>query len=198
VTATVDRSRADHVVTILNEAFAAGQGLLAERQDLVENQIPAGVEPLSRAHALFLFYTIPQDHGVKSRNLYDRAKGLFEEQPQLFEPDMVTSQFDSPDDPRIVDLITRRLGTRYPSNAARGWFKNSVRLLEEFDGDARNLFSVSSQARAVMNALTSFVGFGPKTAGMFLVRRSGLASQKSQGCTKSWFPSTSMIVESRL
>src|SRR5436190_5030049 len=83
-TIEISEQAARTAVRRLQAAFDARTGLLSEIDDLVENQIPPGVSPLSREHALFLFFTVANDHGVKSRLLYERAKALFSEHPEFF------------------------------------------------------------------------------------------------------------------
>lgn len=170
----VDRTRARELVLRLNAAFGTREGLLAEQDDLVENQIPPGVEPGSREHALFLFYTVPNDHGVKSARLYANAIRLFGESPELFEPSFVVKRFHGVDDPELVRSTGAALGTRYPKVAARGWFVNSARLASEFDGDPRKVFGAFQDGRSAIKLIRSFFGFGPKTGGMLLRAADGL------------------------
>jgi len=164
----VDIERARIVVLRVHEAFRTRSGLLSETDDLVENQIPNGVEPLSRDHALFLFYSVVNDHGMKSSRLYARAKALFLENPSLFEPFRVIEDFNGQEDERLVELTGRRLGTRYPRETAKTWYSNSKRLVERFDGDPRNLFRCAPDACTLMKEITAFRGYGPKIGGMLL------------------------------
>ncbi len=165
---TVDRERAAQVVLRLQDAFTHREGLLEVLDDLVENQIPNGVEPLSRSHALFLFYIVSNDHGVKSSNLYSRAKGLFQARPELFEPTTILEVFSGPDDPNLVESTGLALGTRYPKETAKSWYLNSIRLQELFAGDPRNLFCSSNDASKLYREIAAFRGYGPKTGGMLL------------------------------
>jgi endonuclease III len=164
----VDIERARIVVLRAHEAFRTRSGLLSETNDLVENQIPNGVEPLSRDHTLFLFYSVVNDHGMKSSRLYARAKALFLENRNLFEPFRVIEDFNGPEDGRLIELTGRRLGTRYPKETAKTWYLNSRRLVERFNGDPRNLFRCAPDARTLMKEITAFRGYGPKIGGMLL------------------------------
>src|SRR5208283_4967971 len=78
------------------------------------------------------------------------------------------ADFSSGDDPALIEATARTLGVRYPREAARSWYANSLRLLESFDGDPRRLFQSSSDARALLKEIRSFRGYGPKTGGMLL------------------------------
>lgn len=163
-----DIARAKLVASRVNRAFKHGEGLLSETDDLVENQIPEGTEPLSRDHALFLFYTVVNDHGMKSSRLYAKAKTLFSDRRDLFEPKEVVANFTGPRDPRLVDETGKRLGTRYPNEAAKTWYMNSERLLRKYEGDPRNLFRSTPDARELLEEIKAFRGYGPKIGGMLL------------------------------
>lgn len=174
MTPDINRARANEVVRRLLSAFRDRRGLLENVDDLVENQIPSSVERLSEDHARFLFYTVVHDHGMKSRNLYARAKALFFRQPDLFSPQRVVSDFAGPDDALLKQKATQTLGVRYPRGAARTWYLNSLQLLEKFDGTVKNVFASSSSAPALLRTVMSFRGYGRKTGGMLLRAIAGL------------------------
>lgn len=169
-----DRERAVQLVRCLDEAFTRQAGVLAERDDLVESQVPPGATPGSLEQALFLFYVVPSDRGTKSSRLYTRAKELYAERPLLFDPTDVVQRFSGIADPHLVEATGRALGSRYPAETARAWYTNSVTLIARHSGDPRRLLSCSSDARALLKEIQSFRGFGPKTGGMFLRAAIGL------------------------
>jgi len=168
MTVSVDLIRTKQIVRLLAAAFSRAEGLLAETDDLVERQIPPGVAALSREHALFLFYTLPNDHGMKSNRLYARAKELFRARPDLFEPFALLNRFASWEDFQLVELTGRFLGTRFPKQTAKNWLVNSRELVNSFHGDPRRLFSSATDARELLKRITAFRGFGPKIGGMLL------------------------------
>lgn len=184
----VDSIRAELVVSRLQRAFLGRDGLLAAQDDLVENQIPEGVQALSREHALFLFYTVANDHGMKSTRLYARAKELFQNEREIFEPCKVLSRYHSPDDPHLLQATGKFLGTRYPSATARGWYLNSNRLEEQFGGDPRNLFSRYNDAQELLKQITNFIGYGPKTGGLLLRAVIGLGFAQPEAVEKVLLP----------
>ncbi|HEY3315287.1 MAG TPA: hypothetical protein VGL40_08460 [Bacillota bacterium] len=184
----VDTQRAQLVVSRVHRAFGEGRGLLSDTEDLVEHQIPEGVEGLSRDHALFLFYTVPNDHGMKSARLYAAAKRLFRECPRLFEPQSVIGTFVGPDDPDLIESTGQRLGTRYPRETARSWYANSIALLERYGGDPRTLWRSSDDARTLMRNILSFRGYGPKTGGMLLRAVVGLGFSNVKGIEEVLLP----------
>lgn len=168
MTLNIDTARAKKVVSRVDHAFKLRTGLLSETEDLVENQIPDGVKPLSRDHSLFLFYTVVNDHGMKSTRLYAQAKTLFLGQRYLFEPTEVVGTFSGPDDSQLVNETGERLGTRYPKETAKRWYLNSERLIEKFNADPRDLFKSTPDARKLIKEIKSFRGYGPKLGGMLL------------------------------
>jgi hypothetical protein len=188
MTAIVDIDRAKLVILRVQDAFVYRRGLLSETGDLVENQIPEGVAPLSREHALFLFYTVANDHGMKSSRLYAQAKALFLEQRDLFEPSKVVDNFVGPEDLRLVELTGRRLGTRYPRETAKTWYLNSARLVENFGGDPRNLFCSTSDARVLIKEIQEFRSYGPKIGGMLLRAVVGLGFANVTGVEEVLVP----------
>lgn len=184
----VDAERAKLVVSRVHNAFRCRKGLLSETGDLVENQIPTGVEPLSRDHALFIFYTVVNDHGMKSSRLYAQAKAVFLKERDLFEPARVSVNFEGPEDPRLIESTGKRLGTRYPRETAKTWYLNSQRLQERYRGDPRNLFSSTSDARTLMKEIRAFRGYGPKIAGMLLRAAIGLGFANVEGIEEVLVP----------
>jgi endonuclease III len=171
---TVDMERARLVVDKVNRAFKSRQGLLSETDDLVENQIPEGVEQLSKDHALFLFYTVANDHGVKSYRMYARAKELFHKRREVFNPFWIVENFQGADDSILTELTGEQIGARYPRQAARTWYLNSNKLIKEYNGDPRELFHSASNARELIKKIKSFRGYGPKIGGMLLRATVGL------------------------
>jgi len=176
-----DFNRSRLVILRIQKAFTNGEGLLAEVDDLVENQIPDGVEILSREHALFLFYIIVNDHGMKSSRLYARAKELFQVRPELFETTKILEMYHEPYDSDLVEATGGYLGTRYPRETAKTWYLNSQRLRNMFSGDPRKLFCCCTDAQKLLKEITTFRGYGPKTGGMFLRAIVGLGFVKLRG-----------------
>jgi hypothetical protein len=186
--AAVDVERAKLVASLVHRSFQGGDGLLSEKGDLVENQLPPGVQPLSKEHARFLFLVIPNDHGVRSRRLYERAKTLFSTHPDYFDPYRVVAEFEDDNDPRLAREITTTLGARYPRAAGRSWYLNSRTLAEKFDGDPRLLLASSDDARDLLHTICSFHGYGQKVGGMFLRAAVGLRWADVRGLEEVLLP----------
>ncbi|MCA9730917.1 MAG: hypothetical protein H6696_14220 [Deferribacteres bacterium] len=177
----VNHRRAKEIVLRLQQAFTRREGLLSEVSDLVENQIPDNVEHLSFEHASFLFYIVSNDHGMKSTRLYDRAKELYYNAPDLFDPLKVLETFSGPEDERLLELTGNPLGTRYPKQTAKSWYINSEKLITDFDASPVILFQCSHNAGELLKKIVSFRGYGPKTGGMLLRAIVGLGFNKLNG-----------------
>lgn len=160
-----DRSTvtAADISRILVSAFEKREGVFADTKELLENQLPVGVTPLSKEHANFLFFLISQDHGVKSAKLYERAKALYQHDPLLFHPGNLAAQYERENFEQAIGIL-QSLGVRYPKNGARVWVENAHALRDNYDSDARNIFVGDSTT--VMKRIRALLGFGPKTGGL--------------------------------
>jgi endonuclease III len=162
----VDVERGIEIARILENAFTNGVKIFADTRNLIEHQIPEDVKPLSREHVLFLFYIAPLDYLMKSELLYTRAKMMFKNRPELFDPSYVSSTFNETNLHELANLLRKYLGVRFPSEAAKRWYKNSVILLQLYQGDPRNIFKGSRNAKEIFKKITQFRGLGGKTGGM--------------------------------
>lgn len=178
--------RAGIIVRKLINAFEKKEGVFSDTKELLENQIPKGVEPNSKEHANFLFYLISQDHGTKSSKLYERAKKIYLQNPDNFQPNVIIKKYLSPDDEQLINFLGE-FGVRYPRNSAKYWFKNSEILVEKYDSDARNIF-VSSDSKLILNAIKKFHGFGPKLSGLLFRVFIGIGLSRPSNIEESNFP----------
>ncbi len=176
-----NQARAREIAHLLAGAFSHAEGILAERDDLVENQIPRGAAAGSREHAAFLFFVVCHDHGVRSRDLYCRAKDMYGETPWLFSARSVVSRFAGPDDPSLIHATGERLGARYPREAARCWYLNAQSLLTDYHAEPECVFRSSSTASQLLTRICAFRGYGPKTGGMLLRAAIGLGLADVRG-----------------
>lgn len=107
----VPHDSAAEISRLLVAAFERREAVFSDTKELLENQLPNGVLPLSREHANFLFFLISQDHGVKSAKLYERAKDLYLLEPMNFEPGSLSSRFQT-NDYELAAPILQSLGVR--------------------------------------------------------------------------------------
>lgn len=152
------------IVRNLILSFEKKEGVFSDTKELLENQIPVSVQYRSKQHANFLFYLISQDHGTKSYKLYERAKNLFVDFSYIFDPESVVNTFDSEDSKSLLNII-KMLGVRYPNNSVKYWYRNSIKLNNEYNSDARNIFS-SNYGPEILKRIKEFHGFGPKISSL--------------------------------
>jgi endonuclease III len=164
----VDVERGIKIARILEDAFTNGVKIFSNIRNLIEHQIPEGVKPLSREHALFLFYIAPLDYLMRSELLYTRAKIMFKKKPELFDPSYVSNTFNETNLQELANPLRKYLGIRFPSEAAKRWYKNSIILLQLYQGDPRNIFKGSRDAKEIFKRITQFRGLGRKTGSMLL------------------------------
>lgn len=164
----ISEENAGHIVELLSKAYEKKDGILSERENLVENQIPENVESLSVEHALFLFYILSNDHGMKSSRLYKKAKELYGLDSSLFKPASIVRRFSAVSDSDLIKKTGIFLSVRYPKITAKNWFVNSQELLSVYNGDPISLFQSSRNANTLLKSIMKFKGYGPKTGGMLL------------------------------
>lgn len=168
ISISVDLERGLKIARILEDAFTNTDKIFSDTRNLIENQIPEGIKPLSREHALFLFYIVPLDYLMRSELLYARAKIMFKKERMCFDPWYIINTFDQTNLQELASLLQKYLGIRFPSEAAYRWYKNSISLLELYDGDPREIFRGSGNAKEILRKITQFRGFGRKTGTMLL------------------------------
>lgn len=152
------------IVTALLSSFENKEGVFSDTKELLENQIPPNVRYKSKQHANFLFYLISQDHGTKSSKLYERAKKIYVDFPENFDPKFVIDKFRSEESQDLLAFI-KLLGVRYPNNSAKYWYRNSLILIDQYNSDARNIFR-SSDGPEILKRIKEFHGFGSKISGL--------------------------------
>ncbi len=177
---------AREITAVLLSAFERHDGVFSDTKELLENQLPEGVVPLSREHANFLFFLISQDHGVKSAKLYERAKELYFKNPSLFDPSYITSLYPPNHEDGPVEVL-KSLAVRYPRNGARSWLSNSYALSSKYNSDARNIFHDANSIE-VMRRIRSLLGFGPKTGGLLFRVFVGLGIYRPSSTDEIPFP----------
>lgn len=178
--------RAGSIVRKLITAFENEEGVFSDTKELLENQIPNGVKPKSKEHANFLFYLISQDHGTKSSKLYERAKKIYQENPDNFRPNIVVKNYLSTEDEQLIKFL-EELGVRYPKNSAKYWYRNSEILVEKYNSDVRNIF-ISNDSKLILNTIRNFYGFGPKLSGLLFRVFIGIGLSNPSNIEESNFP----------
>ena len=128
-----DVEKATSIANVLYYQFKNKTGFF-EGYEMPEYVPPSGLNKSSREYALYLTYVIAIDFQTDAVKLWSRARRLYEEEPRLFEPEVIVNL-----DRDYLRSIIRSLGARYPSGGADGWKKISKVLLDKYDGDPRNI-----------------------------------------------------------
>ncbi|ETY74589.1 hypothetical protein LFAB_07190 [Lactiplantibacillus fabifermentans T30PCM01] len=166
----INHARADMLVRLLNKQYYNDSFFLGAQANLIGNQVPKGVEKSSKFHARFLYYIACNDHGLKSNNMYEKAKRLYEEHSEYFDPNTIINL--SEDD--IFNAIVKRLGARYPNALLRSWIENTNFIIQNYGGEPINLFTSTNDAYELLKNIKKLRGYGPKISGMLVRAIHGL------------------------
>lgn len=164
----INKQRAVDVVLRLYTTYKNNEGIFKATTGILEKQIPSIITKLSKEHALFLLYLISVDYGTKSSALYKKAIAFYEEMPNFFNPWHISRKFNSDNIEELSNLLSKKLGVRYPNEAAKKWYKNSIILINKYGGDPRRIFYKSEDARKVVQEIKKLYGFGPKIGNLLL------------------------------
>ena len=159
--------RAKEIVSLISSEYLDGKRIFKSVKDLLEYQIPLGVDYCSKEHARFYFFLIFNDHGTKSRSLYNKFKLLYKESPDIFSPKHISDNFDG-NGSILKTKYLSNLGLRYPSQSAKSWITNSVILVNDYDAEPLSLFQSTADAVRLFKKIKCFRSYGPKTSGLLL------------------------------
>ncbi len=160
----IDHARADMLVKLLSRQYENDPFFLSAQDSLIENQVPKSVKKGSKFHARFLYYIACNDHGLKSNSMYEKAKQLYEEHPEYFDPKFIIGL--SEDD--IFNSIVKKLGARYPNALLRSWIENTRFIIHNYEGEPINLFISTNDANILLKNIKKLRGYGPKISGMLV------------------------------
>ncbi len=114
--------------------LAVARRLLELQFDMPEYVLPRNAVEGSQELALYYTFVTALDYMVDSAKLWSRARELFEEKPEVFEPDRIMRMSDEE-----LEAMLRRLGARRFRKSAEAWRQIAGILLEKYAGDPRNL-----------------------------------------------------------
>ncbi len=119
-------------------------------------------------HAVFLFNSCYYMRGgIKSVTAFKQLSAMYEMSPELFDPFMVKDI-----DPEFVRGVLAQHGLNYKSKeVSKSWVENSARLVEQFDGDPRNIFEDNLDYFELLRRVRNqrgkgFIGFQKKMTSM--------------------------------
>jgi len=133
-----------------------------------EANMPASLPLGGREHAVFLFNSCYYMRGgIKSVTAFKQLSAMYEMSPELFDPFVVKDI-----DPEFVRGVLAQHGLNYKSKeVSKSWVTNSARLVDQFDGDPRNIFEDNLDYFELLRRVRNqsgkgFIGFQKKMASM--------------------------------
>lgn len=162
-----DIERAASIAGKLYSQFKNKTGFF-DGYEMPEYVSPKGLNRSSREYALYLTYVIAVDFQTDAVKLWRRAKSRYEDEPNLFEPDVIVGL-----DKEYLRDIVRSLGARYSSGGADGWQRISKILLEKYDGDPRNITKEPITLAELKKRLQEFPYLRGKKLSNFYIRAMG-------------------------
>ena len=162
-----DVNRAKQIAQELYSQFKDKTGFFKD-YEMPEYIPPKGLDKSSREYALYLTYIIAIDFQTNAVKLWKRARSLYEDEPKFFDPELIVSL----DNSTLRDIV-RSLGARYPSGGADGWKKISQILLNEYDGDPRNITKKPIRLKELRKKLNSFPYLRGKKLNTLYIRAMG-------------------------
>ena len=135
----IDQERFDMVLDTLMDAYEDDRypyHLDRVRLPQDERHMPPSLERGTKEHAMFFWNVCYYMRGgTKSTFAVQQMSKLYEDRPDLFDCERIleTTQED------IVDELQKhKLGFQY--TVSKAWMLNAQRMLDEYDGDPRNIF----------------------------------------------------------
>jgi hypothetical protein len=162
-----DIERATNIARMLYDQFKNKTGFF-EGYEMPEYVPPSGLDRSSREYALYLTYVIAIDFQTNAVKLWSRVRNLYENDPKLFEPEIIMNL-----EKDYLRSIVRSLGARYPSGGADGWKKISKILLDKYEGDPKNLTKEQISLEELRRRLQEFPYLRGKKLNTFYIRAMG-------------------------
>ena len=159
----IDGEKADKITHRLLDLFYGKKGFF-EGYSMPEYILPRNLEKGSRDHALYLTYVISVDYMTDAEKLWARSRSAHELYPERFKPEEIKRLSD-----QTLRSFIKGIGARFPSNGVSIWRKISKTLLEQFNGDPRNITPTPLSIEEVKNRLDKFPSLrGPKLSNFYI------------------------------
>ncbi len=142
--------KAFRIAEKLLDQFFSRKGFF-ESYSMPEYILPRNMEEGSKEHDLYLTYVISIDYMTDAVKLWRKSRGAYELHPERFTPEEILKV-----SPRTVETFVKRLGARFYSNAAKTWIKISRLIVDNYDGDPRNLTKEPLEINEVKRLLQDF------------------------------------------
>jgi hypothetical protein len=143
---------------------------LQDPGDILPRNIKRKRKDFPQKYSNYIFPLCPMTPRVVSDVLFKRARTLHEKTPEAFKPKHVAKELSI----ELCQKITKnRLGHGFWEDMGRRWYENSVKLVEDYDGETTNLFKDTTDAIVVAGRLSKnnkgiFRGYADKTANLYL------------------------------
>ena len=165
---TVNKERASALFQLIDYQWDNNYGLLTNKDHLIENQVPTTIKKGSEEHARFLFFTALNDHGLKSKQMYEKSQKLYEYHSEYYDPEWIVRHYSNNNYTKLIPIICSPLGARYPNALSQAWVENATLLYNDYQSSVRKLFLSDIDAKKLLRKLLLFRGVGNKIGGMLL------------------------------
>jgi len=146
----VDVDKARTIATRVYSMFQKREGFYS-KVTMPEWILPPGIIEGSKEHALYLTYVISVDYMVNAEKLWQNAREKYSFNPDFFNPNFLLKA-EKP----LLRAILKDLGVRFINNGVKTWKEISKILVEEFNGDPRNLTPIEMTVGEVKKLLEKF------------------------------------------
>jgi endonuclease III len=146
----IDDSKAEKIADKLIKEFSSHKGIF-ENYISPEYILPPKLVPGSREHALFLTYVISIDCMTDSTQLWKKSRGAYMIFPDRFTPEKILKSSQ-----QTVENFVKNIGARQFANAAKTWIGISRALVDNFQGDPRNITREPTRIQDIRKQLRLF------------------------------------------
>ena len=168
--------KAREVIPILVNAYKNKKGLFGYNEIFPELPLPKNITWNSYDHFNWWFVTVLSDHSTSSVHTYEKSRQLHDKiikdnLPNIFDPKIVTSL-----DLECIDITLKKM-CHGANNHPLALKDNSIRLVNEYDGNPKNIFDGVLDIRNAQSTLMTFKRFAESLTGLYLtyVVKYGLA-----------------------
>jgi len=146
----IDDLRAEKIANRLYNEFYGRKGIFKECIP-PEYVLPSRMREGSREHALFLTYVISINYMIDSAQLWKKARGAYALFPDRFTPERILKS-----GPKNMETFVKFLGARNSATAAKTWMKISEILVNNYQGDPRNITKEPLRVQDIQGRLKAF------------------------------------------
>lgn len=146
----IDDQKAEKIASRLNREFYQHKGIFKDCYP-PELSLPTKITQGSREHALFLTYVISINYMTDSAQLWKKSKGAYALFPERFLPEKILKS-----SPQTIETFIKFLGARQTATAAKTWIQISKILVDNYEGDPRNITKEPLRIQDIQKRLKLF------------------------------------------